>query len=197
MHCQRGCGPLLTFTPHDRARTHSKHEPISETIPPSLLYSFSVPPPQSPPCPRPTTHHHFSRCHLGWIQQDGTMTWGLRRGGGSPPSSTSSASTHTHTLAMPLCHYLQAGFSSAAPASSCLSSSSDRGERLPEEPRARPLLYQHPLMWPAPRFLSGELSVKSTLRCTEALTHAGETHRLAFVCQECRYPPVFSTFGRV
>lgn len=64
----------------------------------------SVPLLPSPPCPRPTAHHHFSRCHLGWIQQDGTMTWGLRRGGGSPPSSTSSASTRTHTrdVSLPL-----------------------------------------------------------------------------------------------
>lgn len=74
---------------HPRSSTPSVHTPLL-----------------SPPCPRPTAHHHFSRCHLGWIQQDGTMTWGLRRGGGgggrgrgrgsSPPSSTSSTSTRTH-----------------------------------------------------------------------------------------------------
>lgn len=36
-----------------------------------------------------------------------------------------------------------------------------QGRRLPEEPEGRPLLHQHPLLWPALRFLSGRRSVKA------------------------------------
>lgn len=143
---------------------------VSSSLPPSLC------PAQGPP------HTTTSRCHLGWIQWDAAVSWGLGEVG-TPPHSLPPP---PHMA--PSCRYLRAGVSSActvALASSCLSSSSDR-RRLPEEPGGRPLLYQHPLMWSASRFLSGKLSVKSTLRHTQE-----HTHKVVCIhfneCQKCRF----------
>lgn len=49
MHCQHGCRPLLTFTPHDHTRTHNKHKPTSKKISSrsSRFSSSSQPPPPS------------------------------------------------------------------------------------------------------------------------------------------------------
>ena len=50
-----------------------------------------------------------------------------------------------------------------------------QGRRLPEDLRGRPLLYPHPLMWPASRFLSVKPSVKFTLWHARTHTHT-HTH---------------------
>lgn len=164
MHCQRGCRPLLTFTPHDHTRTHNKHEPISGKIyppPPPLSSScrYQLPHPAlSPPlCPGPTTQTLLSLSP--WIDSVGCGCI-LRAKIDSPTPPPPPLPLPPLPAVIPKPEPHQPAQQPWLPA---VSPAAPTGEEAARGPGGRPLLYQHPLMWPASRFLSGEFSVKSHL----------------------------------
>lgn len=104
------------------SHAHNKHEPIIEKISFSVFSFFTF---QLPPSAQGSPHTTTSRCHLGLIQWDATMSWGFRQ----------LALLFLHHLRAPTCRYLKSGVSSACSGSGFQLS---HQKFLPERPGGRP-----------------------------------------------------------
>lgn len=164
MHRQRGCRPLLTFTPHDHTCTHNKQQPVSEKISSSSSFILQVPASSSSPSPQPpprALHSPPLPSLSPWMDSVGC---GCVLRAKRDSFLFFLLLLFTQRLS---CRYLHARVISSTCASqlwlpAVSPAAPNKGRRLPEEPGGRPLLYQHPLTRPASRFLSGELPVKHT-----------------------------------
>lgn len=147
-----------------------------------LLLSFPIlqPPPTPPPFPAQGPPHTTNSLA---VTLDGFSEMRPCPGGSGRLPSSFSSSASSHDAFLPLSQ----GWSLISLHSSArFQLPHQQRRRLPEEPEGRPLLYQPPLMWPASRFVSGKLSVKSAPRQINTHTHA---RWLAFICQKCRFQP--------